>query len=297
MLIDPFTIIAQVVNFAILVVALKYVLYNRIIDAMNKREAAIAQRLDDAEEREQQADAAKHEHREKIDELERRRGEFLEDARSAANDRRDELLESARHDIDEQRRRWKSALRRERDDLERELRTSTSQAALAVSRRVLRDVADADLQHRALELALDRLDGNGDLHELIQASDGSELTVNTAFDDDSARVLICDRLEASGLAGCDHLSFTTDPTLLLGIEVTSPTASLQWSANDYLDQLDDVVSDLLGELHDGSDRDGSDSDGSDRDGSDNDVADEPGDGRDSDDTGRRTDEQVHVDAG
>jgi len=290
MLIDPFTIIAQVVNFAILVVALKYLLYNRIIDAMNKREAAIARRLDDAEEREQQAEAAQREHREKLDELERRRGELLDDARSAANDRRDELLESARHDIDEQRRRWKSALRRERDDLERELRSSTSQAALAVSRRVLRDVADADLQHRALELALDRLDDDGDLHELIQATDGSELTVNTAFDDDSARELICDRLEASGLAGCDRLAFATDPTLLLGIELTSPTASLQWSANDYLDQLGDVVSDLLGELHDSSDSDNPDDDEAD-------DIEETGDARDRDDTGSRTDGEVDVDDG
>ncbi len=277
MLIDPFTIIAQVVNFAILVVALKYVLYDRIIDAMNAREAAIAGRLDEAEERERQADEARREHREQIDDLEHRRGQLLDEARSEADDRRNELLRTARRNIDEQRRRWHSALRRERDDIERELRTSTANAALAVSRRVLRDVADADLAHRALELALDRLDDDGELRELIDANDGSALTVSTAFDGDSTRALVRDRLDAMGLTGGEQVSFETDRTLLLGIEVTSPTASIQWSGRDYLDQLGTVVDDLLDDARADDGR----------------VDNERGGGRPR----SRADEQVHADAG
>jgi hypothetical protein len=47
-LIDPFTVIAQIVNFAILAFALKRLLYDRVIQAMDAREASIAARLDDA---------------------------------------------------------------------------------------------------------------------------------------------------------------------------------------------------------------------------------------------------------
>ena len=46
MLIDPFTVIAQIVNFAILAIVLKYVLYDRVIAAMDRREESIAERLD-----------------------------------------------------------------------------------------------------------------------------------------------------------------------------------------------------------------------------------------------------------
>ena len=42
MLIDPFTVIAQIVNFAILAFVLKHFLYDRVIDAMDRREASIA---------------------------------------------------------------------------------------------------------------------------------------------------------------------------------------------------------------------------------------------------------------
>ena len=52
MLIDPFTVIAQIVNFAILAFLLKHFLYDRVIDAMDRREASIAERLSEAEQRE-----------------------------------------------------------------------------------------------------------------------------------------------------------------------------------------------------------------------------------------------------
>lgn len=262
MLIDPFTIVAQVVNFAVLVVVLKIVLYDRIIGAMDTREAAIAQRLDEAEERERQADDALRHHRQQIDEIDRRRVELLDDARTAADDRRRELLESARRDIDEQRRRWQSALRRDQRNLARDVGARTANSALAVCRRILRDVADADLAHRAVEVALEHLVAAGDLDGLVESGGGSTITARTAFDSDSTRELIRSRLGEFGLA--DHLTFETDPTLLIGIELVSPTESIQWNADDYLEQLGGVVAELLDEMPSGTTaQDGSDGPGDD----------------------------------
>ena len=55
MLINWFTVLAQIVNFLILVVLLKYLLYNRIIKAMDEREGKIQLRLKEAEAKEQAA--------------------------------------------------------------------------------------------------------------------------------------------------------------------------------------------------------------------------------------------------
>ena len=51
-MIDWFTVAAQIVNFLILVALLKYFLYGRIVDAMDRREQSIAQRWNLAEQRE-----------------------------------------------------------------------------------------------------------------------------------------------------------------------------------------------------------------------------------------------------
>ena len=56
MLINWFTVIAQIVNFLILVFLLKYFLYDRIVKAMDEREQRIQLRLKEAEEKKQEAD-------------------------------------------------------------------------------------------------------------------------------------------------------------------------------------------------------------------------------------------------
>ena len=48
MLIDSFTIIAQIINFLILVYLLKRFLFNRIIKIMDEREKQITDRMQDA---------------------------------------------------------------------------------------------------------------------------------------------------------------------------------------------------------------------------------------------------------
>jgi F-type H+-transporting ATPase subunit b len=245
MLLDPFTIIAQIINFVILVVALKYLLYNRIIDAMDAREAAIAARIDRAEEREQQADEARQDHRDKLEELERRRGELLDGARADAAERRCELLESARLEIEAQRRRWQQALQRDQRDLEQDLRTRTAEVAVSISRRVLSDLADADLQRRSVELALEHLVGDEAFADFIDAGAGTPVTVRTAFDDESIQDLVRARLAEHGVGDDELLSFETDPTLLIGIEFVSPTESIEWHGADYLEQLGRVVGELL----------------------------------------------------
>ncbi|NER81960.1 MAG: ATP F0F1 synthase subunit B, partial [Leptolyngbya sp. SIO1D8] len=52
MLIDPFTTLAQIVNFLILVTLLKHFLYGPITRTMAQREQTIANRLEQAEQQE-----------------------------------------------------------------------------------------------------------------------------------------------------------------------------------------------------------------------------------------------------
>lgn len=56
MLIDWFTVVAQIINFLILVFLLKHFLYGRIINAMDQREARITSRLEEAETQRKEAE-------------------------------------------------------------------------------------------------------------------------------------------------------------------------------------------------------------------------------------------------
>ena len=146
MLIDPFTVIAQIVNFVILAFALKIVLYDRVIRAMDTREELIAPRLEEAEDRETEASTMADDFRHRSEDIEEQRQDYIDRARAEASHQHQLLLDQARIAVDEERQRWKRALQSEQHEFHRELQQRATTEVLALSRRVLGDLADADLE-------------------------------------------------------------------------------------------------------------------------------------------------------
>jgi F-type H+-transporting ATPase subunit b len=64
-LIDWFTVAAQIVNFLILMALLKYFLYDRVVKAMDEREEKIHSRLQQAESLRQEAEREREVYRHK----------------------------------------------------------------------------------------------------------------------------------------------------------------------------------------------------------------------------------------
>src|SRR5580700_2283763 len=98
MLIDWFTVAAQVVNFLILVWLLKRFLYKPVLAAIDEREKRIATQLQDAEKKKAEALKEQTDFQHKNDEFERQRFALLLEVTSSGKNERDKLLETARRD-------------------------------------------------------------------------------------------------------------------------------------------------------------------------------------------------------
>lgn len=261
MLIDPFTVIAQVVNFVILVVALKHFLYQRVIDAMDRREAAIAERIEEAEQREAAAAAEAEQYRERTEELDRDRRRLLEEARAEAHQHRQQLLDEARADVDEERRHWERGLHAERHELHRELQRRATREVLEVSRKALADLAGAELDEAVIRVGLAALAADADtLATLGVDTAGAQtpppLTVRTAFElDEVRRREVEQRLDELGLLDDRVLRFERAPELLFGLEVQGDGTTVSWNAADYLDRLGETVDELVATVEAGDDDD------------------------------------------
>lgn len=262
MLIDPFTVIAQIINFAILAIALKHFLYDRVIEAMDRREASIAQRLTEAEQREATAHDEAEQLREEREQLDRRRHELLDEARSDAAGHREELLERARTEVEAERSRWERGLRAEQHEFRVDLQRHTIKEVMELSRRALSDLARADLERAVIARALEHLSSHDEQRDDIFTADDRDqfLTVRTAFDvPDAERREIEGRLREMGLDSDRRVRFEHDPELVLGVEFRGNGTAVSWNATDYLAQL----SSRLDELAEGLDRDGNDDQGGD----------------------------------
>lgn len=240
MLIDWFTVAAQVVNFLILVWLLKHFLYDRIIKAIDQREASIAGRFQEAEQREEAARRREQEVAAQEQELEAQGRQVLEQAKLEAAQRREELVAQAKQEVEGRRGAWQQSLQRDQQALAADLARMAAQGAGRLSRQALQELADTDTNQRSLEVFLAKLAGlDQEAREQLRnaLSAASPLLVRSAFELDQAQK---ERLaQALGALGGSQasLEFENDPDLLLGLEIRLPGRKLAWSLDEYLEEV------------------------------------------------------------
>jgi F-type H+-transporting ATPase subunit b len=249
-LLDWFTVVAQIINFLVLVALLKYFLYDRIIHAMDQREARIAARLQEAEAARIEAEREAAAHRQQRQGLDAQRAELLGQAKAEADARRHALLDNARAEVEAMQAGWRQALQRQQTAFLQELRQRASQHVYATARRALRDLADADLEAQIVAAFLDRLQGldGQDWHAMAEAvhTSAQPLAVVSAFDlSPQARQQLLEILRHH--LGPLDVRFATAPEVICGIEMKLDGYKLAWSLDHYLTTLEDSVSSAFAE--------------------------------------------------
>ena len=122
MLIDWFTVIAQLINFLILIYLLKRFLYKPILNAIDARELRIANELDDAKKKQEQADVEKQQYQDLNDQLLKSKATLLTQAQTEANQAKEQMLNEARDAYQKLQDQYKLALMNEHKQLTGTLR-------------------------------------------------------------------------------------------------------------------------------------------------------------------------------
>jgi F-type H+-transporting ATPase subunit b len=248
MLIDWFTVGAQMLNFLVLVWLLKRFLYRPILDAIDAREKRIAAELAGATAAKAEAETERVEFQRKSAALEEQREAILGRAADQAKAERESLLTQAHQDAEAVRLKLEGALQTEQLSLSQEITSMAQEEVFAIARRALEDLAVASLEERMGAVFMSRL-REMDVHtkaSLAAALEtSSESVVRSAFDiPASQRATIQDMLsEAFGTKV--RLRFETSPDTVCGIELIAGDQKLAWSIADYLANLEKKVKSLL----------------------------------------------------
>jgi F-type H+-transporting ATPase subunit b len=239
MLIDWFTVVAQAVNFLILVWLLKRFLFGPIVRHMDAREETIRSRLQEARDREAVAEERIAEFRRRQQGLEEERGRRLAEVEEEAEGRRHELLAQAREAVDARRQAWLQSLERERQSFGRELRRRTADGVLEVAGRALKDLADSDLQSCLVATLLERLQdlAEEDRRRLHRAAEGEGLTVVSCCELDAEDRRRLTRRLHQVCGGQVAVDYRPDPDRPLGVEVRAGSFRLGWGVDEYLEEL------------------------------------------------------------
>jgi F-type H+-transporting ATPase subunit b len=249
MLIDWFTVGAQVLNFLILVWLLKHFLYKPILNAIDAREKRIASELADADAKKSEAQKERDDFQNKNKVFDQQRSALLGKAADEAKVERERLLGEAHKDADNLRAVQAAALRNDQKRLGSAITNLAKQEVFGIARKTLADLATVSLEERMGEVFTRRLrEMAGKAKAVLGAahkSSSEPAVVRSTFDlGATQRAAIQNALNESFSAEI-RIRFETSPDLISGIELTTNGQKLAWSIADYLASLGKGVDELL----------------------------------------------------
>lgn len=249
MLIDWFTVGAQVLNFLILVWLMKRFLYQPILNAIDGREKKIADELADAATRKAEAIQERDDFKEKNEVFDQERAELLNKATEDAKTKGNRLLAEAKKSADELGTKRKENLRTEAANMQQALARRTQQEVFSIARKTLTDLAAAELEERMVGVFTRRMremtdDAKQTLGDALKNATEPAL-VRSAFELPEEQRAAIQKAINETFSIDAPLRFETAPEVVSGIELTAHGQKIGWSIADYLTSLGKAVDGLL----------------------------------------------------
>jgi F-type H+-transporting ATPase subunit b len=244
-LIDWFTVGAQIVNFLILVLLLKKFLYGPILQVMAAREAKIQAQLAEAEARRQQAAAAESVAQQHLQELEDKRQDLAAQVEAEVAQQKSNLLDATRHEVGQYRQGWLQSLSREKAALAQIIQNSCSLQAFDLARAILRELGDVSLEERCLQVFFAKLQQlppkeEQAFRDSLQESGNAAVVASASPLTETQQAQILGALQTKFGSGVTT-RFETDPSLIAGLELKTSSRKIAWTAEHSLHNLEEKV--------------------------------------------------------
>jgi F-type H+-transporting ATPase subunit b len=249
MKINWFTVIAQIVNFLVLVWLLKRFLYKPILKGIADREKLIASQLKDAELKKAEANKERDDFQKKNLDFEQQLAAKMNMAIEEVKTERQKLLEEARTESNLLRSNLGKALRDDEQNMSQEIARKTQEEVFAIARKTLVDLSSLSLEEQTINIFISRVAGLRDEQrkEFIAAFGTQALPflIRSAFELPPVQRSEIEKAVKEVIATKVGFQYETSPELVSGIEMNANGYKLSWNISDYLDSLKhSIVGDL-----------------------------------------------------
>lgn len=251
MKIDWFTVIAQIVNFIILVWLLWRFLYKPILNAIDEREKKIKAQLEDAEAKKAEAKNEQEEFRQKNDEFDEKKKVLMDKAIAESKTEGEKLLEEARNTASALEAKLKKASKETHESANREIAQRTRQEVFAISRKALMDLASVSLEEQSVTVFINRLNelNEAEKKQFVASfkSNSNEVLIRSVFELPNKQQVEIKNAVDEILGVKVHYEFKVNPELISGIELTANGYKLAWSISEYINSFEKSISETIKE--------------------------------------------------
>lgn len=243
MLIDWFTVMAQIVNFLILIWLMNRFLFKPIRRALDQREKSMADALNRAEQAQKQAQTRALALEEERSTLKNARERLMTEAQDKVSKWREETIATIREEVEALRQTFLANMTRDRQAFLEKLKRHLVQQVMRVGEKVLRDLADQRLNRQVLRVFLERLASRKVAlnHQALKR----EILVQSGIplDDDDTRALRAQL--GQWFPDSSGVRFESSPDLGLGIQLVVGDRKAAWHLADYLGDLETEIMENL----------------------------------------------------
>lgn len=251
MLIDWFTVGAQIVNFLILIWLLKRYLYRPILNAIDAREKLIAAELADAAAQKAAAQLERDTFARKSAEHDQQAAKLMMQAQNAANNEGARLLTEAQEAADILRISLQRKFAKDSENLKRVLSDNVRQEVFNIARKSLSALAATELEDAMLDVfvrqlkTLDPITKKTFLDALETNNASQSLEIRTAVELTASQKEKLTEEISRVFSIKLHFAFKTAEALIGGIELSVNGQKLAWSIDEYLTALEERVDSLV----------------------------------------------------
>jgi len=247
-LIDWFTVLAQIINFLILIYLLKRFLYGPITRAMEAREKRIAAAMDRARDAEEAAKQRSLELARERQAILSSKDRLLAEAKAEVDTWREQTLQAAREEVERLRQSWVDRLDSDRQAFLNTLKRKIAEQVMRLGDKVLKDLANQDLEHQVALVFLEKVGTKKDEFRQEDMTRPVVVQSGLALNDQQVRG-IREQLE-QWFPTASTIRFEVAADLGIGIQVVAGDRKVAWNLAEYLEDLEkDIMSDLFADTH------------------------------------------------
>jgi F-type H+-transporting ATPase subunit b len=248
MSINWFGIVAQMVNFLILLWLLKKFFYKPVLQVMKDRQERINQLQMEAQEKMEQANDLIRTYLEKKTILVEKEEEIMEQAKSEAMERKEELLAEYKEEASNKRKAYLDEVAEEREAFLSKLRKTLSGNAVILSEHILKNVAGLDLQEIFYEDFLNKVEKLDESVFGEKSGKGRAITLRSAYpldggDKDKFRAVL-----ASKIQDLQQVEYVVKDDFVLGYELQFETMTISSHLRKYLDESEKNLRQVIEEV-------------------------------------------------
>ena len=156
--IEPKLLIAQIINFSIIVMVLSKLLYKPILTMLEKRKKEIAEGLQLTEKMREEEEKFQQKKAKMLETTRKEAQQIIEEARKQAKEEEKEIIADAHTQVEHMLQKGKAEIELQREHMEKEVHQSAVELAVAMRKRLLGSVLSNEDKHKLIQRHIKELE-------------------------------------------------------------------------------------------------------------------------------------------